>query len=128
MFKSFQNLVENQFERKIQIFQSDGGGDFVNNEFSSHLEKCGIKHNLSCPHAPEQNDLAERKHRHLVELGLSMMVEAKMPQSLRIAALFTPNFLTNFLPHTVLGKTSSPFEKLNGVAPQYSALRVLGCA
>lgn len=57
-----------------------------------------------------------------------MMFEANMPQSLRVEALFTAKFLTKLLPHTVLGKTSSPFEKLNGVAPQYSALRVLGCA
>ena len=128
VFKSFQSMVENQFERKIQIFQSDGGGEFVNTEFVSHLAQCGIKHYLCCPHTPEQNGLAERKHRHLLELGLSMMFEAKLPQNLWVEALFTANFLTNLLPHSATGKTTSPFEKLNGVVPHYSALRVLGCA
>lgn len=56
------------------------------------------------------------------------MFEARLPQSLWVEALFTANFLSNLLPHTVLGKVISPFEKLNGTAPQYSALRVLGCA
>uniref|UniRef100_M4DMN8 Integrase catalytic domain-containing protein n=1 Tax=Brassica campestris TaxID=3711 RepID=M4DMN8_BRACM len=127
-FKSFQSLVENQFGRKIQIFQSDGGGEFVNTQFSSHLTTCGIQHFLSCPHTPEQNGMAERKHRHLIELGLSMMFEAKLPQNLWVEALFTANFLSNLLPTAVHHKTVSAFEKLNGIAPQYSALRVLGCA
>ena len=121
-------MVENQLERKIQIFQSDGGREFVNKEFAAHLSGCGIKHYLSCPHTPEQNGLAERKHRHLLELGMSMMFEAKLPQNLWVETLFTANFLTNLLPHSATGKTTSPYEKLNGVEPHYSALRVLGCA
>lgn len=72
-FKIFQQQSENLFNQRIGIFQSDGGGEFVNHEFTSHLLKCGIKHYLSCPHTPEHNGLAERKHRHLTELGLSMM-------------------------------------------------------
>ena len=103
-FKSFQCLVENQFERKIQILQTDGGGEFVNNQFTSHLTNCGIKHYLSCPHTPEQNGLAERKNHHLVELGLSMMFEAKVSQTLWVEALFTANFLSNLLPNTALGQ------------------------
>ena len=36
-FLKFQKLVENQFERKIKIFQSDGGGEFTSNLFTNHL-------------------------------------------------------------------------------------------
>lgn len=87
-----------------------------------------IKHYTSCPHTPEQNGLAKRKHRYLVELGLSMMFEAKLPQTLWVEAFFTANFLTNLLHTTALGTTTSPYENLNGIAPEYSALRVMGCA
>lgn len=128
VFKTFQSLVENQFARKIQIFQSDGGGEFVNTQLLNHLANCGIRHYLSCPHTPQQNGLAERKHRHLMELGMSMMFEARLPHHLWVEALFTANFLSNLLPTSVHDKSISPFEKLNGAAPLYTALRVFGCA
>ncbi|KAH9648571.1 retrovirus-related pol polyprotein from transposon RE1 [Citrus sinensis] len=67
VFIKFQKQVENRFDKRIKIFQSDGGGEFISNEFQSHLSQCGIQHQLSCPATPEQNGVAERKHRHIVE-------------------------------------------------------------
>ena len=128
IFKSFQSLVETQIEQKIQIFQSDGGGEFVNAQFMQHLSQCGIKHYLSRPHTPQQNGLAERKHRHLLELGMSMLFEARLPHNLWVEALFTANFLSNLLPTSVHDHNTTPFQKLNGVALIYTALRVFGCA
>lgn len=61
-FIMFQKLVENQFSAKIGMFQSNGGGEFINSRFLSHLQDCGIRHLISCPHTPQQNSLAERKH------------------------------------------------------------------
>ncbi|CAA7053586.1 unnamed protein product [Microthlaspi erraticum] len=81
VFTAFQKLVENQFGTKIKVFQSDGGGEFVNKELKQHLLNCGISHLLSCPYTPQQNGLAERKHRHVVELGLSMLFHSNTPLS-----------------------------------------------
>ncbi|KAG7599793.1 Retrotransposon Copia-like N-terminal [Arabidopsis suecica] len=128
IFKSFQSLVENQFNQKIKIFQSDGGGEFVNKHMQSHFELCGIQHFISCPHTPQQNGLAERKHRHILELGMSMLYHSHLPQSLWVDALFTANFLSNLLPTSIHDKMQSPYEVLNGVSPVYTALRVFGCA
>ena len=61
-FLKFQNLVENQFPRKIKIFQSNGGGEFQSAKLIEHLEQCGIQRQVSCPSTPEQNGIAERKH------------------------------------------------------------------
>ncbi|KAG7593481.1 Reverse transcriptase RNA-dependent DNA polymerase [Arabidopsis thaliana x Arabidopsis arenosa] len=128
VFKSFQSLVENQFNQKIKIFQSDGGGEFVNKQMQSHFELCGIQHFISCPHTPQQNGLAERKHRHILELGMSMLYHSQLPQQLWVDALFTANFLSNLLPTTIHDKLQSPYEVLNGISPVYTALRVFGCA
>jgi len=76
VFKAFQQQVENQYKQKICVFQSDGGGEFMNNNMSQHLAACGIKHFVSCPHTPEQNGIAERRHRHITELGLSMLYQS----------------------------------------------------
>lgn len=121
-------MTENQFGQKISVFQSVGGGEFVNNQFLKHLADCGIKHFLSCPHTPQQNGLAERKHRHVIELGMSMLFQGNLPKNLWVEAIYTANFLINLLPTSVHDKLLSPFEKLSGQAPVYMALRVFGCA
>jgi hypothetical protein len=71
-FCDFQNLVERQFDRKILAIQIDWGGEYQS--LNSFFQCVGIAHHVSCPHAHQHNGLAERKHRHIVEVGLSLLV------------------------------------------------------
>lgn len=48
VFTVFKTLVETQFEGKIKVFQSDGGGEFVNNQMKQFLQEHEIVHRLSC--------------------------------------------------------------------------------
>lgn len=67
-------------KEKIKVFQSDGGGgEFSSNAFKTLLELHGIHHQYSCPYTPQQNRVVERKHRHIVETGLSLLFQANMP-------------------------------------------------
>ena len=66
-FLAFQALVERKLDTKIRSIQSDGGGEYI--KFHDLLQKQGISHLVSCPHAHQQNGAAERKHRHIVEIG-----------------------------------------------------------
>lgn len=127
VFTLFQTMVENQFHHKIMQFQSDGGGEFINKPFLTHLSQCGIKHLISCPHTPQQNGVSERKHRHITELGITMLLHSKVPQELWVEAFFTATFLGNLLPSYVLSESMSPYEALHGKPPVYTALRVFGC-
>ena len=77
VFKQFKALVETKFSSKIKILQSDWGGEFQG--LSSFLKECGILHRVSCPYRPQQNGLAERKHRHIVEIGLALLSQASLP-------------------------------------------------
>jgi len=70
-FHEFQSLVERMFNRKIIAVQTDWGGEYQ--KLHSFFVKCGISHHVSCPHAHQQNGSAERKHRHIVEVGLSLL-------------------------------------------------------
>ena len=126
-FLHFQNLVERQLDSKIKIFQSDGGGEFTSKQFATHLTSCGIKHHLSCPHTPQQNGLAERKHRHLTELGLSMLFQSHTPLKYWVEAFYSANFISNIIPSTTL-KQKSPSEILFKQPPDYSFLQVFGSA
>ena len=128
VFLAFQSLVQNQLLANISSFQCDGGGEFISNQFTKHLQQSGIQQLISCPHKPQQNGLAERKHRHLVELGLSLLFHSKAPQKYWVEAFSTANFLSNLLPHTAIEESTSPYESIYKRSPPYSMLRVFGCS
>ena len=109
------------------MFQCDGGGEFISNKFMDHLRSSGIQQLVSCPYTPQQNGLAEHRHRHITELGLSMMFQSKNPHKFWVEAFYTDNFLCNMLPSSFLDDRRSPFEVLNNKDPEYSALRSFGC-
>ncbi len=88
-------MVENQFNYKIKIFQCDGGGEFKLHDFLAHLDLHGIIKHISCPGTPEQNGIAKRKHRHIVETDLTMLFHAQLPKNLWVEAFNTAVYLIN---------------------------------
>ena len=128
-FDTFVNLqcyIETHFSAKIKSFQCDGGTEFTNNKFHSHLNSCGIVLRLACPYTQSQNGVVEHKHRHVTETGLTLMFHAHVLVSLRVEAFSTVVFLINRLPSSSLdGKT--PYEILFGKSPNYSLLCTFGC-
>lgn len=77
IFQKFKVLVENLFGCNIKHLQSDWGGEY--RSLSRFLSPCGIAHRISCPHTHEQNGAAERKYRHIIETGLSLMAHSNVP-------------------------------------------------
>jgi histone deacetylase 1/2 len=124
-FHEFQKLVERQFDRKILAMQTDWGGEYQ--KLNSFFSQVGIIHHVSCPHAHQQNGVIERKHRHIVEVGLSLLAHASMPLKLWDEAFMAATFLINRLPSKVI-ENHTPFEKLLQQKPEYSSLRIFGCA
>ena len=88
-------MIATQFSAKTDIFQCDGGGEFQSHEFISHLEKCGILRQISCPYTPAQNGVVERKHRHIVETGLTLLFHANLPKAVWVESFSTTAYLIN---------------------------------
>jgi hypothetical protein len=65
------------------------------------------------PHAHQQNGSAERKHRHVVEVGLSLLYHASMPMKFWDEVFLTAIFLINHLPSQVINH-DTPYERLLG--------------
>ncbi|CAN7030331.1 unnamed protein product, partial [Brassica rapa subsp. trilocularis] len=63
---------------KYYIFRSDNGGEYTGQAFKLHLAQHGILHQTSCPYTPQQNGVAERKNRHLMEVARSMMFQSNV--------------------------------------------------
>ena len=124
-FIAFKSLVENRFQAKIGTVYSDNGGEFI--ALRDYFVKNGISHLTSPPHTPEHNGISERKHRHVVETGLTLLSHASIPKTYWPYAFAAAIYLINRLPTPVLG-LQSPFQKLFGQPPNYNKLRVFGCS
>lgn len=125
-FKRFTFFVANQFGKTIKILRTDNGGEYVNHVFKDFLVSNGIIHQTSCPYTPEQNGIAERKNKHLLEVARSMMFHSNVPKRYWGEAVLTGAHLINRAPSKVLnGK--SPNEVMYNRKPNLSYLRVFGC-
>ncbi|WZY94075.1 hypothetical protein YC2023_066404 [Brassica napus] len=125
-FMNFQAYVTNQYNATVKILRSDNGGEYTSNAFKSHLAKHGIVQQTSCPYTPQQNGVAERKNRHLMEVARSIMFHMNVPKRFWSDAVQTACYLINRVPTRVLKKLS-PFEVLNKAKPHIDHLRVFGC-
>lgn len=125
IFLQFQKHVERLLNKKIMHVQSDWGGEYHRlNKFFSDI---GVSHRVSCPHTHQQNGTAERKHRHIVETGLTLLAHAHVPFRFWSDAFSTACFLINRLPSRVI-RMQTPLERLLGEVPDYTFFKVFGCA
>jgi hypothetical protein len=124
-FKEFQCLVERMFNHKIISMQIDWGGDFE--RLNSFFYTIGISHHVSCPHAHQQNGVAEHKHRHIVEMGLSSLANASMSLKYWDQTFLSATHLINWTP-TKLLQYDTPPHRLLEATPDYSNLHVFACA
>ena len=98
-FQEWKALVEKSSGRKIKTLRSDNGGEYTSTEFTSFLTKEGIKHELTIPHTPQQNGVAERLNRTLIEGVRTMLADSKLPHRFWAEALLTAVYLQNRSPH-----------------------------
>lgn len=79
-FVKFKTYVENLLSTKLKkAFQSDGSGEFMSHHFQNFWAQNDITYRISYPHTPEQNGVAKRIHRHIVEIGLTLLGQSHMP-------------------------------------------------
>jgi len=127
IFQQYKILVENLFSCTIQQLQYDNGGEYLSTEFQNFLADHGIFHRLTCPYTSPQNGIAERKHRHIQEMGLTLLAQACLPNCYWVDAFFTSVYLINRLPTKVFNNIT-PYFVLHKTMPRYSDLRTFSCA
>jgi hypothetical protein len=98
----------------------------VSKEFQEYPKNKGILSQRSCPYTPQQNGVAERKNRHLLDVVRTLLIDSSVPTRFWVEALSTAVHLINRLPSQVLN-FASPYSILFGVIPEYDSLHVFGC-
>ena len=117
-FLEWKALVERSTGRKLKALRTDNGGEFTSTEFNDYLKRECIRREFSVPKTPEQNSVAERLNRTLVESVRSMISDAKLPQKFWAKALSTAVYLRNRSPtKAVTGMT--PYEAWSGEKPAW---------
>lgn len=99
-FTLFQKYVETQFQAKIKPMQSDFDGEL--RPFTKFLNAQGILHKLTWPHTSHQNGKVERKHIHIMELGLTLLAHKAMPITYWDHSFTTTVYLVKRLPTSEL--------------------------
>ena len=121
-----ENLSGQKMQRlNIKTLRSDNGGEYVSNDFNRFCDERGISRQFSNPHTPEQNGVAERFNRTMVESARSMLYHAKLPLTFWAEAVNTAVYVRNRSP-TVSLKSKTPFEHWFQKKPDVSHMRVFG--
>jgi transposase InsO family protein len=77
MLKKFLRRAQNKFDVKVKKIRSDNVTEFKNTQVEDFLDEEGIKHEFSAPYTPQQNGVAERKNRTLIEMARIILDEYK---------------------------------------------------
>jgi transposase InsO family protein len=77
VLKKFFKRAQNEFDAKVKRIKSDNGTEFKNTQGEDYLDEIDIKHEFLAPYTPQQNGVAERNNRTLIELARIMLDEYK---------------------------------------------------
>ena len=124
-FKEYRAEVEKQLGLSIKTLRSDRGGEYLSDEFLGHLVENGILSQLTAPGTPQQNGVAERRNRTLLDMVRSMLSYSNLPLSFWGYALQTACYILNRVPTKSAPRT--PHEMWKGKKPSLGHMKIWGC-
>jgi hypothetical protein len=112
----FVKEVERQYGQDILMIRSDNGTEFKNYTMNEFLSDEGIRHQYSSPYTLQQNGVAERKNRTLMDMARTMLAEFKSPYNFWAEAINTACHASNRL-YLCKGLNKTLYEILTGNKP-----------
>nr|GFA20737.1 putative ribonuclease H-like domain-containing protein [Tanacetum cinerariifolium] len=95
ILRNFIIEIENLKELRVKIIRCDNGGKFRNKEMNDFCARKGIKREFSNARTPQQNGVAKRRNRTLIEAARTMLADAKLPVTFRAEAVNTACYVQN---------------------------------
>ncbi|GKD97610.1 putative ribonuclease H-like domain-containing protein [Tanacetum coccineum] len=122
IIKAFITGIENLIDQKVKIIRCDNGTEFKNKEMNQFCEKQGIKREFSVAKTPQQNEVAERKNRTLIEAARTMLADSKLSTTFWAKVVNTACYVQNRVlvikPHN-----ETPYKLFHGRTPSLSFIR-----
>ena len=125
-FRDWCKAVETEKGKSLKCLRTDNGLEFLSSQFDDFCKERGIKRHRTVPNNPQQNGVAERANRTLLERVRCMLFDSGMPKSFWGEAAATAAFLINKCPSSSID-FSTPDSKWYGSVGDYSRLRIFGC-
>ena len=130
-FMRYKNEVLQKFKEYLDEYgapgtlRSDNGTEYTNKKFKRLSTNNKIKREYTVPETPEQNGVAERYNRTVVETARRFLIESKLPKSYWLQAVDTAVYVRNLVKRDANDERS--YEKIWGRKPKTEHLKVFGC-
>ncbi|GJU20120.1 retrovirus-related pol polyprotein from transposon TNT 1-94 [Tanacetum coccineum] len=120
--KQHRASLENLIDQRVKVIRYDNGTEFKNKEMNQFCERKGIKREFSVARTPQQNGVAERKNRTLIEAARTMLADSKLPTTFWAEVVNTACYVQNKVlvtkPHN-----KTPYELFLGRKPALGFMR-----
>ncbi|GJQ99339.1 putative ribonuclease H-like domain-containing protein [Tanacetum coccineum] len=126
ILKNFIRQIENQLNHRDKIIRSDNGAEFKNRDMLEFCGNKGIKQEYSNARTPQQNEVAKRMNRTLIEAARTMLADSLLPTTFWAEAVSTACYIFNRV-RVTKPQNKTPYELLFGHKPIISYIRPFGC-
>ena len=132
-YMSNKSQVLNKFKEYVaengtpRTLRTDNGAEYTSNKFKEFCRDSKIKQEFTVPETPQQNGVAERFNRTIVEMGRCLLIQAKLSKKYWVRALDTATHIRNLTVSANSNEGKSPFELFTGKTARRNHLRVFGC-
>jgi len=124
-FCEWKELVENQTDKRVKCLRTDNGLEFCNIKFDSYCKKYGIERHRTCTYTPQQNGVAERMNRTVMEKVRCLLNESGLEEEFWAEAATTAVYIINRSPSAAIDH-NVPEELWLNRKPGYKHLRRFG--
>ena len=97
IFKAFKARVELESGKKIKCLRTNDKGEYISEEFDNFCQQEGIKRQVTVAYTPQQNGVAERMNRTLLEKTKAMLKTVDLAKSFWVEAVNTTCYVIKYL-------------------------------
>ena len=118
--------MKTETERRVKALRTDRGGELCSNEFIKFCEEKDIRRQLTTAYTPQQNGVAERKNRTILNMVRSLLIKGEVPKEFWPEAVVWSVHILNRRP-TFFVRNMTPQEAWSGRKPAVDHFRIFGC-
>ena len=125
-FKKWKTEIEKQTGKCLKRIRTDNGLEFCSKNWTAFCKSTGIRHETTMTYTPQQNGIAERFNRTVLDLVRSQIQESNFPKKSWAELIFTATYIRNRVTNTH-DNQKTPYELWTGKKPSVRHLRAIGC-